>query len=134
MRGFDSSQLYRKDALERMKWLSDGIVEYRRKIQKTKGKLSEREKRNRRIKSELRTINRTLEQTQAAGTLPKIRRGLRDTVKVRLTWQAFSELRCRYPDRVLDNMNTGRFLFADTSVILHIPFYALGKPPNTLIH
>ena len=57
-----------------------------------------------------------------------------DTVKVRLTWQAFSELRRKYPDRVLDNMNTGRVLFTDRSVILHVPFSALGKTADTTLH
>ena len=57
-----------------------------------------------------------------------------DTVKVRLTWHAFSELRRKYPDRVLDNMNTGRVLFTDKSVILHVPFSAVGKTANITLH
>jgi len=134
MRGFDSSQLYRKDALERIKWLSDGIAESQRKIKKTKGKLSEREKRIRRMKKELGAINRTQGPIETMRALPRLGQGLMDTVKVRLTWQAFSELRRKYPDRVLDNMNIGRVLFSDRSVILHIPFCVLGKTADTTLH
>ena len=134
MRGFDSSQLYRKDALERIKWLSDGIAESQRKIQKTKGKLSEREKRIRRMKKELGAINRTQGPKEPVRGLPRIGQGLMDTVKVIMTWHAFFELRRKYPDRVLDNMNTGRVLFTDRSVILHVPFSALGKTADTTLH
>jgi len=134
MRGFDSSHLYREDALERNKWLSDGIAESQRKIQQTKGKLSEREKRIRRMKKELGTINRTQGPIEPVRALPRIGQGLMDTVKVRLTWHAFSELHRKYPDRVLDIMNTGRVLFTDRSVILHIPFCDLGKTADTTLH
>jgi len=134
MRGFDSSHLYREDALERNKWLSDGIAKSQRKIQQTKGKLSEREKRIRRMKKELGTINRTQGPIEPVRALPRIGQGLMDTVKVRLTWHAFSELHRKYPDRVLDIMNTGRVLFTDRSVILHIPFCDLGKTADTTLH
>jgi len=134
MRGFDSSQLFRKDALERIKWLSDGIAESQRKVQKTRGKLSEREKWIRRTKKELGAINRTQGPIEPVRALPRIGQGLMDTVKVRLTWHAFSELRRKYPDRVLDCMNTGRVFFTDRSVILHIPFCALGKTADTTLH
>ncbi len=134
MRGFDSSQLFRKDALERIKWLSDGIAESQRKVQKTKGKLSEREKWIRRTKKKLGAINRTQGPLEPVRALPRIGQGLMDTVKVRLTWHAFSELRRKYPDRVLDCMNTGRVFFTDRSVILHIPFCALGKTADTTLH
>ncbi len=134
MRGFDSSQLHRKDTLERIKWLSVGIAESQRKIQKTKGKLSEREKLIRRTKKELGAINRTQGPIEPVRALPRIGQGLMDTVKVRLTWHAFSELHRKYPDRVLDNMNTGRVLFTDRSVILQVPFSALGKTADTTLH
>ena len=134
VRGFDTSALFRKDWLLRNKWISDGIAESQRKIEKTKGKMSEREKRTRRIKKELGAINRFLERTQSVGALPRIGQGLMDTVKVTMTWHAFSELRRNYPDRVLDNMNTGRILFTDRSVILHVPFSALGKTADTTLH
>ena len=134
MRGFDSSQLFRKDALERIKWLSDGIAESQRKVQKTKGKLSEREKWIRRTKKELGAINRTQGPIEPVRALPRIGLGLMDTVKVRLTWHAFSELRRKYPDSVLDCMNTGRVFFTDRSVILHIPFCALGKTADATLH
>ena len=134
MRGFDTSVLFREDCLLRNKWLSDGIAESQRKIQKTKGKLSEREKRIRRMKKELGAINRTQGPIEPVRALPRIGQGLMDTVKVRLTWHAFSELRRKYPDRVLDNMNTGRVLFTDRFVILHISFCALGKTADTTLH
>jgi len=134
VRGFDTSALFRQDYQLRTKWLSDGIADSQRKIQKTKGKLSDREKRNRRMKKELRAINRTQEQTQSVGALPRIRPGLMETVKVKMSRNAFFELRRKFPNRVQNNMNTGRVLFTDKSVILHIPFSPLGKTSNTLIH
>jgi hypothetical protein len=134
IRGFDTSALFREDCLLRKKWLSDGIAESQRKIEKTKGDLSEREKRTRKIKKELRAINRSLERTQSVGALPRSGQGLLGTVKITMTWHAFSELRRKYPDRVLNNMNAGRVLFTDTSVILHVPFSALGKTADTTLH
>ncbi len=134
LRGFDTSALFREDRLLRNKWLSEGIAEYQRKIEKTKGELSEREKQIRGRKKELRAIKRAQEQSGSLKTLPKIRQGLMDTIKVTMTWHAFSELRRKYPDRVLDNMNTGRVHFTDRSVILHVPFRALGKTANTTLH
>ena len=134
IRGFDTSALFREDCLLRNKWLSDGIAESQRKIEKTKGELSEKEKRTRRMKKELGAINRSLRRTQSVGALPRIGQGLMDTVKVRLTWHAFSELRRKYPDRVLDHMNTGQVLFTDRAVILHVPFSASGKTSDTTLH
>ncbi len=134
IRGFDTSALFKEDRLLRNKWLSDGIAESQRKNEKTKGKLSEREKWIRKMKKELGAINRTQGQTGSVRTLPRIGQGQMDTIKVTMTWHAFSELRRKYPDRVLDNMKTGRLLFTDTSVILHVPFSVLGKTPDTTLH
>ncbi len=134
IRGYDTSQLFTEDCLLRIKWLSDGIAESQRKDQKAKGGLSEREKRIRRMKKDLRAINRSQEYTGSVRRLPRIRQGLMDTVKVTMTWHAFFELRHKYPDRVLDNMNTGRVLFTDRSVIMHVPFSALGKTSDTTLH
>ena len=133
-RGFDTSALFRADCLLRNKWLSDGIAESQRKIEKSKGELSERKKWIRKMRKELRAINRTQGQTGSVRRLPRIRQGLLDTVKVTMTWHTFSELRRKYPDRVLDNMNIGRVLFTDRSVILHVPFTALGKTADTTVH
>jgi hypothetical protein len=134
IRGFDTSALFREDYLQRNKWIFDGIAESQRKIEKTMGKLSERGKRIRRMKKELGTFNRTHGQTGSVRTLPRIGQGLMDTVKVTMTWHAYSELRRKYPDRVLDNMNAGRVLFTDRSVILHVPFSAFGKTADTTLH
>jgi len=134
LRGFDTSALFRKDRLLRNKWLSDGIAESQRKIEKTKGELSEREKQILRMKKELRAIKRTQEQTGSVKTLLKIRQGLLNTIKVTMTWHAFSELRRKYPDRVLDNIKSGRVHFTDRSVILHVSFIALNKIADTTLH
>ncbi len=134
IRGFDTSALFREDCRLRNKWISDGVAESQRNIEKTKGELSERAKQIRRMKKELGAINRTQGQTGSVRTLPRIGQGLMDTVKVIMTWHAFFELRRKYPDRVLDNMNTGRVLFTDRSVILHVPFSALGKTADTTLH
>ncbi len=134
IRGFDTPALFREDCLLRNKWLSDGIAESQRKIETTKGELSERKNRIMRLKKELRAINRTKVPIQRVRALPRIRHGRMDTVKVKMTWHAFSELRRKYPDRMLDNMNTGRVLFTDRSVILHIPFSALSKPADITLH
>ena len=134
IRGFDTPALFREDCLLRNKWLSDGIAEAQRKIEKTKGELSERKKRIMRMKKELRVINRTRRPRQPVRALRRIRQGPIDTVKVKMTWHAFSELRRKYPERVLDNMNTGRVLFTDRSVILHIPFSALSRSADITLH
>jgi len=134
IRGFDTSALFREDWLLRNKWITDGIAESQRKIEETKGELSERKKRIRRMKKDIRAINRTHGQTGSVRTLPRIGQGLMDTVKVTMTWHAYSELRRKYPERVLDNMNAGRVLFTDRFVILHVPFSALGKTADTTLH
>ena len=133
LRGFDTAALFTEDTLLRTKWLADGIAESERKDRR-KRKLSEREKRNRKIKKELRSIKQIHGPKDPIGALPKKEKAPTDTVKVKLTWRAFSELRRKYPDRVLDSMNTGRLLFTDRSVIMHVPFSALGKTAATTLH
>jgi len=50
-----------------------------------------------------------------------------DTVKINLSWPAFSELRDKHPDRVLSDMDAGNFLFTDNAVYLHLPAEALDR-------
>ena len=52
-RGYDTSQLFSENCLERIKWLADKIAESQRKIEKMENELSEREKRIRRLKKEI---------------------------------------------------------------------------------
>ena len=48
-----------------------------------------------------------------------------DTLKIKLSWQAFSEIRDKYPDRVLNDINSGLYIFSDSSVTLHVSSLAL---------
>ena len=50
-----------------------------------------------------------------------------DTVKVNLPWSAFSEIRDKYPERVLSDMDAGNFHFTDNAVFLHLPAEALDR-------
>ena len=50
-----------------------------------------------------------------------------DTVKINLSWSAFSEIRDKYPERVLTDIDAGNFLFTDDSVFLHLPAEALDR-------
>ncbi len=50
-----------------------------------------------------------------------------DTVKVNLSWSAFSEIRDKYPERVLSDMDPGNFHFTDNAVFLHLPAEALDR-------
>ncbi len=50
-----------------------------------------------------------------------------DTVKINLSWSAFSEIRDKYPERVLSDMDAGKFHFTDNSVFLHLPAEALDR-------
>jgi len=56
-----------------------------------------------------------------------------ETLIIKMTWHAFSALRTRHPD-VLDEIDTGLFLFTDTSVTLHLPPEALNEITYTQIH
>jgi len=50
-----------------------------------------------------------------------------DTVKINLSWSAFSEIREKYPERVLTDMDAGNFHFTDNAVFLHLPAEALDR-------
>ena len=50
-----------------------------------------------------------------------------DTVKVNLSWSAFSEIQEKYPERVLSDIDAGNFHFTDDSVFLHLPAEALDR-------
>ena len=57
-----------------------------------------------------------------------------DTIMLKLSLLAFSELLDKYRDRVLDDMNTGLVLFTDSSVSMRVPATALGKKADTTDH
>jgi len=50
-----------------------------------------------------------------------------DTVKINLSWSAFTEIRIKYPERVLSDIDAGIFYFTDNSVFLHIPAEVLDR-------
>ena len=54
-----------------------------------------------------------------------------NTVKINLSWSAFSEIRDKYPERVLNDMDAGNFRFTDDSVFLHVPAEALDRDKAT---
>ncbi len=56
-----------------------------------------------------------------------------DTLVIKMTWRAFSRLREKHPN-VLDELDTGLFLFTDNSVALHLPPEALNEITYTQIH
>ncbi len=57
-----------------------------------------------------------------------------ETLTIKMTWNAFTELRDKHPSRVLDEMNADLFLFSDSSVSLHLPASALNEITYTQIH
>ncbi len=54
-----------------------------------------------------------------------------DTVKINMSWPVFSEIRDKYPERVLSDIDAGNFLFTDDSVFLHLPAEALDRVKAT---
>ncbi len=54
-----------------------------------------------------------------------------NTVKINLSWSAFSEIRDKYPDRVLTDIDAGNFQFTDNAVFLHLPAEALERVKAT---
>lgn len=134
LRGFDTRALFREDYLRRTRWLSEELNLLQVKVEKAKGKLSEREKQNRKIKKELREIERNREQRRFEGRLAGLRPPSKETVNVQLPWKAFFNLHRKYPKRVLDNIAHDRVLFTDGSVILQISFSPLGEPNHSVIH
>ena len=133
-RGFDTRALFREDYLRRTRWLSEELTLMQVKLEKAKGKLSAREKQNRKIKKELREIQRNREQRRFEAKVAGWRPASKETVKVQLPWKAFFELHRKYPNRVLDNVNHDRVLFTDGAVILQISFSPLGQPSHFVIH
>jgi len=43
------------------------------------------------------------------------------TVKINMSWPVFSEIRDKYPERVLSDIDAGNFYFTDNAVFLHLP-------------
>ena len=54
-----------------------------------------------------------------------------DTVKINMSWPVFTEIRDKYPERVLSDIDAGNFLFTDDSVFLHLPAEALDREKAT---
>jgi len=54
-----------------------------------------------------------------------------DTVKINLSWSAFSELRDKHPERVLNDIDAGNFVFTDNAVFLHLPAEVLDRVKAT---
>ena len=55
-----------------------------------------------------------------------------DTVKINMSWPVFSEIRDKYPERVLSDIDAGNFHFTDDSVFLHVPAEALDNVKATI--
>ena len=56
-----------------------------------------------------------------------------DTLVIKMTWRAFSRLREKNPDLLFD-IDTGQFVFSDSSVTLHLRPEALNGLTYTQIH
>ena len=63
----------------------------------------------------------------------RLMEALKETLVIRLTWRAFSRLREKHPDLQFD-IDNGQFLFADSSVTLHLRPEALNALTYTQIH
>ena len=50
-----------------------------------------------------------------------------DTVKINMFWPVFSDIRDKYPERVLSDIDAGNFHFTDDSVFLHLPAQVLDR-------
>jgi len=50
-----------------------------------------------------------------------------ETVKINMSWPVFSEIRDKYPERVLTDIDAGNFLFTNNAVFLHVPAEALDR-------
>jgi len=44
-----------------------------------------------------------------------------------MSWPVFSEIRDKYPERVLSDIDAGNFLFTNNAVFLHVPAEALDR-------
>jgi len=58
---------------------------------------------------------------------------VKETIIIKLTWRAFTKLREKHPDLLYD-IDTGQFLFTDSSVTLHLRPEALNGLTYTQIH
>ena len=54
-----------------------------------------------------------------------------DTVKINMSWPVFTEIKDKYPERVLRDIDAGNFLFTDDSVFLHLPAEVLDRAKAT---
>ncbi len=54
-----------------------------------------------------------------------------DTVKINMSWPVFTEIKDKYPERVLSDINDGNFHFTDDSVFLHLPAEFLDREKAT---
>ena len=50
-----------------------------------------------------------------------------DTVKINMSWPVFSDIRDKYLERVLSDIDAGKFHFTDEEVFLHLPAEALDR-------
>jgi hypothetical protein len=56
---------------------------------------------------------------------------LMDNLKINLPWPVFSEIRDKYPERVLSDIDAGNFYFTDYSVFFHFPAETSDKDKAT---
>ena len=52
---------------------------------------------------------------------------VRDTLRINISWSVFTEMKDKYPQRVLHDIHAGNFYFTDDSVYLHLPAEALDR-------
>ena len=57
-----------------------------------------------------------------------------EIIKINLTWPDFSKLLHKHPKWVQDDINAGLVFFTDSSVTVHIPYTAIGRTPDTVLH
>jgi len=58
---------------------------------------------------------------------------IQESLVIKMSWRAFSRLREKHPDLLYD-IDTGLFLFTDSSVTLHLRPEALNGLTYTQIH
>ncbi len=54
-----------------------------------------------------------------------------DTVKIKMSWPVFTEIKDKYPERVLSDIDASNFHFTDDSVFLHLPAKVLEREKAT---
>ncbi len=54
-----------------------------------------------------------------------------DTVKINMSWPVFTNIKDKYPERVLSDIDAGNFHFTDNSVFLHLPAKVLDREKAT---